>query len=246
MQTLEMEKVYHVHNNEKYLGEFKTYLPIQEDTNEAVSVQIYKYLSPNPDDCHTCYYYYCGVVVEFHNIDNDNILYLTHENKKRNNTPLLKFSRKNSDEHVIVCYTLSGNNLYFKRDHSFYNKYQNQMEEYYSFLKNQCCYSKEILGETCIHSIYQDFLSLNIGDVISCKYQDLTLVTEDGVPLLITNIDKKCNLISCVNLYNQSIYRFRIFDISIQKNTTKLLCELKSNLSSFTHFLLPPNITKLT
>jgi hypothetical protein len=76
MQTLEMEKVYHVHNNGKYLGEFKTHLPIQEDTNKVVSVQIYKYLPLDPDGCHNCYYYHCGVVVEFHNIDNDDVLYL--------------------------------------------------------------------------------------------------------------------------------------------------------------------------
>jgi len=249
MQTLEMEKVYHVHNNGKYLGEFKTHLSIQEDTNKVVSVQIYKYLPLDPDGCHNCYYYHCGVVVEFHNIDNDDVLYLaheTHENKKRNNTSLLKFSRKNSDEHVIVCCTLSGNNLYFKRDHSFYNKYQSGIEKRYSLLKNGCCHSKATLGQTCIHSTYQDFLSLNIGDIISCEFHDLNFLTliEGGVPLIITNIDGKYKL-TCVNLYNQSIFMFRIFDISTQKNTPKLLCEIRK-LGSFILFSLPPNITKLT
>lgn len=247
MQTLEMEKVYRVHNDGKYLGNFKTHLPIQKDTNGVVSVQIYKYHSLNPNDYFFYYHYHCGVVVEFHNIDNDDILYLTHEiheNKKRNNTSLLKFSRKNSDEHVIVCYTLSGNNLYFKRDHSFYNKYQRHIEEIYSSFRDQCCYLKKILGKTCTHLTYQDFLSLNIGDIISCDFHNLDFIAREGTRFLITNIDEKNKQTSCVRLDNQSFFEFRIFDISIQKNITKLLCEIR--FGEIGGLFLPPNITKLT
>lgn len=242
MQTLEMEKIYHVHNNGKYLGKFKTHLPIQKDTNEVVGVQIYEYFF-SIDVFNGCYFYNCGVVIEFHNIDNDDVLYLTHENKKQNKTFLLKFSRKNSDKHVIVYYTLSGDNLYIKRNRSFYNEYQNEMEKQYSLLKSECCYPKEKLGKTCIHLNYHDYLLLNVGDIIFCKFHDF--IIDERVPLLITNIDKD-NQVICINLYDQSILKFRIFNISLQKEITKLLCEIQLRFGCYSFFSLPPNITKLT